>query len=471
MAAGNRLRCRHIAIVFFMDLLASRVGAEAQGVDDYVFRAVQQQNVREGGGPELEKDRWTEESERINRLKFEKEGKWRQTEPGDGREFEPSDQEPAGLQRLRKEGEERARAVQLAWQTRAHQIYGKWGSVRESSPTAYVSYSQNNDAFGGVDYEKGMIEAGAVASAPFQDGEARIERLLSERLAFLLQGQSMPGARDLEGQVRMPSTGRLITQEEIGPFCRHMARSGEPAQSYTAPDGIRRLRKQIRIELVPDHLQARVRLYMSHIQKAARMYEVEPQLILAVIETESLFNPQALSSAGAVGLMQLVPTTGALEASKLVYGEAKLLTREELARPDMNIELGAAYLRILLKRHFREYRADPRKRLLVAIAGYNCGPACVKRALEGQDTGGLSHDEFYDLLLRVVPRETQAYLQRVVRNMRQYESIMGKGPSGNLWVAGVLASASLLPERQGFAAFPPYSLPGILPVPAGGWGS
>jgi membrane-bound lytic murein transglycosylase C len=471
MAAGNRLRCRHIAIVFFMDLLVSRVGAEAQGIGEDVFRTAQQKHVRQGGGADLDKDRWKEESERINRLKFEKAGRWRGTEGGDGRARESADEEPPGLQRLRREGEERERAVQLAWRDRAHEIHARWGSVRESSPTAYVAYTQNNDAFGGVDYEKGMIEAGAIATAPLQEGAARIERLLSERLAFLLQGQSMPGARDLEGQVRMPGSGRLITHAEVEPFSRNMARSGEPPRSYTAPDGVRRFRKQIRIELVPDHLQARVRLYMPHIQRAARMYEVEPHLLLAVIETESLFNPRALSSAGAVGLMQLVPATGALEASKLVYGETRLLTREELVRPDRNIELGAAYLRILLKRHFREYGTDPRKGLLVAIAGYNCGPACVKKALEGQETGSLDPEEFYDLLLRVVPRETQAYLQRVVRNMRQYESIMGRGPSGSDRIAGMLPGASSPPARRGLAAFPFLSLLRVQPGRPGEWSS
>ena len=74
--------------------------------------------------------------------------------------------------------------------------------------------------------------------------------------------------------------------------------SGEPPRSYTAPDGVRRLRRQIKIELVPDHLQARVRRYLPYVQKAARICEVEPELILAVIHTEPSipvpYPPQAL---------------------------------------------------------------------------------------------------------------------------------------------------------------------------------
>jgi hypothetical protein len=273
-----------------------------------------------------------------------------------------------------------------------------------------------------------VLEVGAIAPIFFQDAPVRVERLLSERLSFLLRGQSMPGVHDLEGQVRMPGSGRVISQSEVQQLSHYVAKSGEPPHSYTAPDGVRRLRKQIKIELVPDHLQTRVRQYLPYVEKAARIYEVAPELILAVIQTESVFNPRAVSHAGAVGLMQLVPSSGALEASKLVYGEPRLLTREELTQPDKNIELGAAYLRILLKRYFGRYTEEPRKRLFLVIAGYNCGPRRVKNALGGQDTTSLSSAEFYDLLLRVVPRETQVYLQRVVRNMRQYESIMGMGP-------------------------------------------
>jgi hypothetical protein len=52
----------------------------------------------------------------------------------------------------------------------------------------------------------------------------------------------------------------------------------------------------------------------------------------------------------------------------------------------------------------------------------------VKAAIGDQDTRSLSSAEFYAFLLRVVPRETRVYLQRVVRNMKQYRSIMGGNP-------------------------------------------
>lgn len=422
MVARNRDKCSYIVFLLCFALLAPMDEAGAQ-----------QQHTWQGTDQDVDEERWREGSERLNRLKFDKEGNWRAKEQDSTTSGgNPVDEEPAGILRLREEGKKRRRAEQLAWKKRAKEIQNKWGSVRESSPTVFIEYTKDNDAFGGIDFGRGFLEVGAIAPVFFQDAPVRIEQLLSERLSFLLRGQSLPGVRDLEGQVRMPGTGRMITQATVQEFSRYMVRSGEPPESYTGPDGVRRMRKQIKLEFVPDHLQARVRQYLPYVQKAARIYEVAPELILAVIETESVFNPRAVSHAGAVGLMQLVPHSGGLEASKLVYGEPRLLTREELSRPDQNIELGAAYLRILLRRHFSEYRTEPRKHLLLVIASYNCGPRRVKRAIGEQDIRSLSSAELYDLLLRVVPRETQVYLQRVVRNMNRYRLVVSLVPHPRL---------------------------------------
>jgi len=428
MSVKNGVKCLYILFLFPLLFPAFILQTEAQESSAPVVRFAQQRHTWLEEDQDSDDDRWREESERINRLRFHGEGNWQGTEEGLGSYDQFVEEVPARIQRLRMEGEKRQRAASLAWESRAKEIYRKWGYVRESSPFVYVDYTKNNDAFGGVNYESGFLEVGAIAPVFFHDAPRRVEKLLSERLSFLLRAQSMPGVFDLEGQVVVPGTGNGIRQSEVQEFSSYAVRSGEPPESYTAPDGVRRLRKQIRIEMVPDHLQTRVRQYLPYVEKAARIYEVAPELILAVIQTESVFNPRAVSHAGAVGLMQLVPSAGALEASKLVYGEPRLLTREELSRPDKNIELGAAYLRILLRNHFGDYRAEPRKHLFLVIASYNCGPRRVKRALAQRDIKSLSPTELYDLLIRVVPQETQVYLQRVVRHMQRYRSIMGRVP-------------------------------------------
>jgi soluble lytic murein transglycosylase-like protein len=113
------------------------------------------------------------------------------------------------------------------------------------------------------------------------------------------------------------------------------------------------------------------------IQEASRSFGIEEPLIRAVIKAESNFDPRAKSRAGAVGLMQLLPSTGAELGVRDLYD------------PRENILGGTRYLATLLDR----YGGDPR----LALAAYNWGPG----NLEKPHTG--------------FPPETERYIQRVFK--------------------------------------------------------
>lgn len=116
--------------------------------------------------------------------------------------------------------------------------------------------------------------------------------------------------------------------------------------------------------------------YQAQIASAAREFGVEEAIVRAIIHAESSFNPVALSRAGAMGLMQLMPATARRFGVSDAYDAAQ------------NIRGGVQYLAFLLKR----YRGD----LALAAAGYNAGEGAVDR------NGG------------VPPyTETQRYVQRV----------------------------------------------------------
>jgi soluble lytic murein transglycosylase len=99
--------------------------------------------------------------------------------------------------------------------------------------------------------------------------------------------------------------------------------------------------------------------YNSLIRKAASKYQVEPDLIKAVIKTESNGNYRAVSKKGAMGLMQLMPTT------------ANDMSVSNPYNPEQNIEGGTKYLRLLLDK----FNGD----LTLALAAYNAGPKVVEK--------------------------------------------------------------------------------------------
>ena len=123
--------------------------------------------------------------------------------------------------------------------------------------------------------------------------------------------------------------------------------------------------------------------------------DIDPALLAAVIESESKFNPDARSSAGAIGLMQLTPSTA--KGIALYTGGSRFRV-SDLTDPDINIRYGAWYLRHLLNR----YGDDER----LALAAYNAGEDnvdCWRRAQEGIQFG-----------------ETRNYVSRVERLKKIY---------------------------------------------------
>jgi soluble lytic murein transglycosylase len=136
---------------------------------------------------------------------------------------------------------------------------------------------------------------------------------------------------------------------------------------------------------------------------------VDPYLVLAIIREESQYNTRALSAHGAVGLMQVMPSTVQAMAKQQGQPEVK---REELFDRDTNIGFGVRYLEQLLQ----EFAGN----IVHTVAAYNAGPHAVKGWIER--FGSKEPDEFIEL---IPYQETRNYVKRVILSYREYRRLGG----------------------------------------------
>lgn len=145
----------------------------------------------------------------------------------------------------------------------------------------------------------------------------------------------------------------------------------------------------------------------SYVRKYAERFKLPPALPFAIILHESGYRAQVVSPAYAVGLMQILPQTGAQIAAAL--GEP--YDEDSLYDPETNIRYGCWYLRHLLDLLGNEPA--------YAIAGYNAGPKAVGKWL--RDKPGQDQTRF---VAEVPYQETNRYVRKVLTSMRKYEVLL-----------------------------------------------
>ncbi len=152
------------------------------------------------------------------------------------------------------------------------------------------------------------------------------------------------------------------------------------------------------------------------IRAAAAKYRLDPALVAAIIYEESHFHQDVVSQSGAVGLMQVLPST-AEEIAHRTGGERFVLG--DLSDPRINILYGSNYLRYLLD-HFNGSQ-------VMAVAAYNAGLAAVDgwAAQAQRDGGAFTLDDVAFAETRDYVREVQR-LQKVYR--RAYGRELGEAP-------------------------------------------
>lgn len=147
--------------------------------------------------------------------------------------------------------------------------------------------------------------------------------------------------------------------------------------------------------------------YVDVVEKNAKEYGLDPLMVMAVIRTESDFDPEAASPAGAKGLMQLRDET-AEWCCKHLDIEFK---SDQLLNPEYNVKLGCYYLSYLIG-HYQNFD--------LAFAAYNAGTTTVDDWLS---SGKISREK--ESLSAIPYEETRNYVVKINRAMEVYERFYG----------------------------------------------
>ncbi|MFP2911376.1 transglycosylase SLT domain-containing protein [Pyxidicoccus sp. 3LFB2] len=235
---------------------------------------------------------------------------------------------------------------------------------------------------------------------------------------FLAEGLAPLAAEELQG---------LVTREPArfgAPFLLYVAmlhsEAGDDASAFQTVSELLRRRHPdaltpfaLGLLFPPRHLEL--------VQKYAAEQELEPALVLSVMKQESSFRINAESGAGALGLMQLLPSTAeGLEKS----------AGRQLLQVEPNIRVGTKYLRYLLD-YFCGNRA-------LALASYNAGMGRVN----GWKRQGILGSDLIDFVESIPLRETRDYVAQIIRNHYWYSSrvIDTKArPLDDFWSSGAKA--------------------------------
>jgi len=160
------------------------------------------------------------------------------------------------------------------------------------------------------------------------------------------------------------------------------------------------------------------RPFEAEVQAAAAFASLGAPLVYAVVRQESLFRADAVSSAGAMGLAQILPETARTVARNRRQPTPKAA---DLLEPSVNLPLGAAYLRDLLDAFEQQ--------AIVALAGYNAGPRSSERWLPPRPIDA-------DIWIENIPyNATREYVQRVLWHHVVFTWIeTGRGESFRQWL-------------------------------------
>lgn len=312
----------------------------------------------------------------------------------------------------------------------AHNVENIWGlsEVLIAGPKDYVKYTDQYRTRSHINFDAGVI---TVETLSPEDPAGSLRQAI---ITTLLMGEDpqttdlYSDANDIQiskepflyGQVLDQDGNTIRWQWRATHFADYLLQT--KLQKRTV--GLRVI-WSVDIPLVANHLDKRAHKYLPYVRKASQKYKVDESLILAIMQTESSFNPYAVSRSDALGLMQVMQHTAGKDVFKM-QGKSGYPSRSYLFDPESNIDTGTAYLAILQNSYLGAI-TNPTSRRYAVITAYNGGAGSVLRVFSSDRNKApaiinkMAPGDVYQTLTTKHPSaESRNYLHKVNTAQKNY---------------------------------------------------
>ena len=310
-------------------------------------------------------------------------------------------------------------------------IRKQWGDENVKIPRKkeYVKYMQNYKSRALIDFDRGIIRVETLDS----------KKSLKNAIVTTLLLPSDPRGADLFSakKIKLGSTPYLLgeVKDDQNKNIRYSWRANRYAgillkKNYkTSKLKNNKLVHFVEFPMVKDHANVRVKKFKPFVQRYAKKFGVSQNLIYAIIKTESNFNQFAVSSAGAYGLMQIVPKSAGRDAYKQAKGRTITPSKSYLFNAKNNIELGSAYLSIIDKKYLYGIKNSVSREYCV-ISSYNTGSGNVLKTFSRDKKtakeiiNSKKPSQVYSKLRSSLPyKETRNYLKKVIEYKKDFVNL------------------------------------------------
>jgi membrane-bound lytic murein transglycosylase C len=318
------------------------------------------------------------------------------------------------------------------------QIEKLWNEFIESTPKEWVSYNSDFSGRSKVNFEKNKIKIEAVVEAPQKVTDDKVEEskakdaLKKQIVSILNEKDEITNEPILKNQVAT-TNNKVIKQNEIEKTVEDLVKKSKKI-TFKNKEGKKMIKYEINLNLIPNNIKIRLEKYKPTIEKFCKKYDIDISLVLAIIHTESFFNPKAYNRHGnAYGMMQIVPKYAGLTMNNYIFKKNKKPNSRQLFNSEINLEMGIGYMRWLADNKWSKVTNKTNRQYCI-ICSYNGGPGTIYKAMTGkmknigdkwepmfEDLDKMNSQKLYRKLCRDVPyEETRNYIRLVTEKMNKY---------------------------------------------------